>query len=100
GYVPRSARRSHGSWLRLVDQMGDLEPGQTALMTGQVAMSRANARSFLDELETTPMTRSYKMLILQALLNEDQLSGSIDGADLTRAVVRLAQRSARLQTDL
>jgi superfamily II DNA or RNA helicase/diadenosine tetraphosphate (Ap4A) HIT family hydrolase len=102
GYVPRSARRSHGSWLRLVHQMGDLEPAQASVVEGQsrAASSFASAEKFLDELETTPMTRSYKMLVLLAMLNEDGLPGSIDGADLARAVARLAQRSARLQADL
>jgi hypothetical protein len=46
------------------------------------------------------MTRSYKMLVLLAMLNEDRLPGSIAGVDLARAVARLAQRSARLQRDL
>jgi superfamily II DNA or RNA helicase/diadenosine tetraphosphate (Ap4A) HIT family hydrolase/HKD family nuclease len=102
GYVPRSARRSHGSWLRLVHQMGDLDPAQTALVTAQpgAPSSEGGAGRFLDELETTPMTRSYKMLILLALLNDDRLPGSIDGAELTRTVARLAQRSAHLQADL
>lgn len=102
GYVPRSARRSHGSWLRLVNQMGDLEPAQASVVEGQsrIASNFASAEKFLNELETTPMTRSYKMLLLLAMLNEDRLPGSIDDVDLASAVVRLAQRSARLQADL
>ena len=101
GYVPRSARRSHGSWLRLVHRMGDLEPAQVPLAAQLGATSDVGAAGrFLDELETTPMTRSYKMLVLLAMLNEDKLPGSIDGTELARAVSRLAQRSARLQSDL
>jgi hypothetical protein len=96
GYAPRAARRSHGSWLRLVHQMGDLDANQTSLL---VEGSSASAR-FLDELESTPMTRSYKMLVLLAMLNEDRLPGSIDGADLAQAVSRLAQRSSQLQADI
>ena len=46
------------------------------------------------------MTRSYKMLVLLAMLNEDKLPGSIDVETLTRAVSRLAQRSAHFQADL
>jgi superfamily II DNA or RNA helicase/diadenosine tetraphosphate (Ap4A) HIT family hydrolase/HKD family nuclease len=101
GYAPRAARRSDGSWLRLVHRMGDLDEAQVALLTSQAPVpGQASAARFLDELETTPMTRSYKMLVLLAMLNEDRLPGAIDAADLARAVARLAQRSARLQTDL
>lgn len=102
GYVPRSARRSDGSWLRLVHRMGDLEPAQVSLVATQpeATSTVAAAGRFLDELETTPMTRSYKMLVLLAMLNEDTLPGSIDGTNLARAVARLALRSARLQADL
>jgi len=102
GYVPRSARRSHGSWLRLAQHMGDLEPAQSAVLTASSppSSSSASAGRFLDELEITPMTRSYKMLVLLALLNEDKLPGSIDGASLAQAVARLAQRSAVWQADL
>ena len=46
------------------------------------------------------MTRSYKMLVLLAMLNEDQLPGSLEIARLAEAVSRVAQRSARLQRDL
>jgi superfamily II DNA or RNA helicase/HKD family nuclease len=34
GYAPRAVRRSHGSWLRFVDRMGDLAPSQASLVRG------------------------------------------------------------------
>jgi hypothetical protein len=76
--------------------MGDLDTDQASLLGDG---SSAPAR-FLNELESTPMTRSYKMLVLLAMLNEDRLPGSIDGADLAQAVSRLAQRSSQLQADI
>jgi superfamily II DNA or RNA helicase len=100
--LPRSARPTHGSWLRLVHRMGDLDSMQAAIVTGQSAARAGSpmAAGFLDELEVTAMTRSYKMLVLLAMLNEDRLPGAIHAADLTSAVARAAERSARLQADL
>jgi superfamily II DNA or RNA helicase/HKD family nuclease/diadenosine tetraphosphate (Ap4A) HIT family hydrolase len=102
GYAPRSARRSHGSWLSFVRQMGDLEPPEAALVSGEPAAPSGAPHSarFLEEIEITPMTRSYKMLVLLAMLNVDRLPGVIDGADLVQATVQIARRSAQMQADL
>jgi hypothetical protein len=69
GYNPRAARAAHGSWLGFVKALGGLEPGQ------QRALERH--RPFLDELEDTPMTKSYKILVLLGMLNEDAFPGEI-----------------------
>ena len=37
GYAPRAVRRSYGSWLRFVDQMGDLPEPQASLVRGAAA---------------------------------------------------------------
>ena len=46
------------------------------------------------------MTKSYKMLVLEAMLNADRLPGSITIDELVQGVVRLAEGSARLASDL
>ena len=101
GYAPRAVRRSHGSWLRFVDQMGDLAEPQASLVRGTAAGSAGAPRvhEFLEELETTPMTKSYKMIVLLAMLNEDRLPGTVTIDELARTVSQLARRSARLQED-
>jgi superfamily II DNA or RNA helicase len=99
GYSPRSTRQRHGSWLRFVHAMGDLDASQAAVVL-QSHGPTARAERFLVEVEVTPMTRSYKMLVLLALLNEDALPGGLEGRDLANAVIRIAARSARLQADL
>jgi superfamily II DNA or RNA helicase/diadenosine tetraphosphate (Ap4A) HIT family hydrolase/HKD family nuclease len=101
GYAPRAVRRSHRSWFRFVDQMGDLPEPQIGLVREGAAGSAGAAKvhEFLEELETTPMTKSYKMIILLAMLNEDCLPGTITIEDLGRTVTQLARRSARLQED-
>ena len=51
--------------------MGDLtEPQERALRNDAT-------REFLTSLDTTMMTKSYKMLTLLAMLNEDQLPGAL-----------------------
>lgn len=92
GYAPRSVRKSYGSWLRFVSSMGDLSSVQAAAL--------AESGDFLDALETTEMTRSYKILVLLAMLNADRFPGEISIQDLSGAVRRVAERSATLKTDL
>lgn len=93
GYRPRSARPVHGSWLGFVVAMGDLDEATWAAL-GKV-------RVFLDALETTRMTRAYKMTLLLAMLNLDALPG--DGVDVERLAeefAKLAGRSPRLEDEL
>ena len=101
GYQPRAVRRSHGSWLRFVDQMGDLTEPQSSLVGGRSAgpAGTAHVHDLLAELETTPMTKSYKMIVLLAMLNGDHLPGTVSIDELARTVTQLVRRSARLQKD-
>ncbi len=101
GYAPRAVRRSHGSWLRFVDQMGDLSEPQANLVRAAATRLGGAPRvhELLEEIETTPITKSYKMIVLLAMLNEDRLPGTIAIEDLARTVTQLARRSARLQED-
>jgi len=91
GYAPRALRPSYGSWLRFVESMGDLDPMELEAV--------AQAQPFLDALESTPMTKAFKMLVLMAMLNENAFPGQISISDLVRSVSRLASRSAILKRD-
>lgn len=84
---PGAARASHGSWLRYVEARSglDLTPEQWA---------------FLTELETTPMTKSYKMVLLLAMLSLERFPGEVRIDELTGAFARIVARSAPLQADL
>jgi superfamily II DNA or RNA helicase len=93
GYVPRSARSGYGSWFGLVAAMGDFDAAQ--------AQAIGAAGEFLAGLEVTRMVRSFKMLLLQAMLNLDAFPG--DGVpidELTKEFARLAARSDRLRSDV
>lgn len=55
---------------------------------------------FLEQLESTQMTRSYKMLVLLAMLEADKFPGRISIDELSSAVERLARRSPVLIADV
>ena len=92
GFNPRSLRKSHGSWLNFVKAMGDIPS------VGVEALARSSG--FLTALETTPMTKSFKMLTLLAMLNEDAFPGSIPIERLAESFARIARRSALLLKDV
>jgi superfamily II DNA or RNA helicase/HKD family nuclease len=94
GYSPRTVGRAHGSWLRFVESMGDL-PGASDLIDTAQAPG-----VFLDQLESTQMTRSYKMLVLLAMLEADKFPGQISIDELSSAVERVARRSPVLIADV
>ena len=84
GYDPKSARPSHGSWFNFVQAMGDLSPAQ--------AQALQVLDAFLKALETTQMTKSFKMVVLLAMLAEDSFPGAIPIATLQARVRDLARR--------
>ncbi len=88
GYNLRTVRKQHGSWLRFVQQMGGLDASQQAALN--------EAGGFLDSLETTAMTKSYKMLTLLAMLNAGAFPGRIDIAELVAGFRALASRNEHL----
>jgi superfamily II DNA or RNA helicase/HKD family nuclease/diadenosine tetraphosphate (Ap4A) HIT family hydrolase len=94
GYLPRSARTAYGSWLGLVRAEGDLDAQEL------VAFEACNA--FLAGLDGTRLSRSYKMLVLLAMLNTDTLPGAEGiGLDALRDEFgRLAKRTDALRADV
>jgi len=93
GYLPQTAREHYGSWFGFVDAMGELDE------EGRQAMSAA--RAFMVGLETTSMTRSYKMLVLQAMLSAEAMPGQgMTLTSLAESFAHLAGRSARLRDDV
>lgn len=89
---PRSLRRSHGSWIGFLKMMKDLSPTEVACVEA--------VGDFLDALETTPMTKSFKMLTLLGMLDRDEFPGQTRIEDLANEFRRLAGRSAVLRAEL
>lgn len=92
GYDPKSVRSGYGSWFQFVRTMGDLPSEWDAV--------EVRLRSFLTQLEVTPMTKSYKMLVLLGMIAEGAFPGEITIERLMERVRALAHRSAALRTEL
>jgi superfamily II DNA or RNA helicase/HKD family nuclease/diadenosine tetraphosphate (Ap4A) HIT family hydrolase len=92
GYDPRALHSEFGSWFRFVQAQGDLSNSEST------ASSELSA--FLDDLESTPMTKSYKMLVIQALLNRGCLPGSLSLTELASEVQDMAKRDPRIERDI
>ena len=91
GYSPRSARANYGSWL------GFLKAQE--LLSNDELHGLSAASEFLGAMETTPMARSFKMVTLLAMLNEDRLPGSIDIESLVTAVQGICAHQPRIAAD-
>jgi superfamily II DNA or RNA helicase/diadenosine tetraphosphate (Ap4A) HIT family hydrolase len=92
GYDPKAARPLYGSWFQLVRTMGDLSEDEK--------QEESQLRTFLTMLEATPMTKSFKMLVLLAIIAEGAFPGEVSIAQLVERVQQLARRSVTLRTEL
>lgn len=90
GFNP--GRTGHAGWLGFVNDMGDL--------TGEALDAWTAHKGLLDEIETTRMTRSYKMLALRGMIEADAFPGRISVADLAERIARLARRNPEVKADL
>ncbi len=91
-FDPRTVRKSHGSWLQFVRAMGDLR--------GTLDEAETLLRPLLQELEVTPMTKAYKMIVLLAMLEEDALVAGLDVEQLAHRVRLVARRYAVTRDEL
>lgn len=92
GYNPRALRSAFGSWFGFVRSQSGLAPEEQSAYDA--------IRPFLEALETTEMSKSYKMLVMLAILNRGQIPGAITLADLADEVTSLGRRDPRIAQDL
>lgn len=92
GFNPRSTVDGFGSWLGFVKAMDGLSNDEAA------AFEEAN--SFLVHLEGTQMSKSYKMLVLDAMIAAGQFPGKIGIDELVDGFAAAARRSAQLRRDV
>lgn len=86
------ARKSHGSWLGFLSSEGMLSERELRAWPA--------TREFFQHLEVTPMTKSFKMLTLLAMLNLDALPGTSAILELAAEFRRLSSRSSRLRNEV
>jgi hypothetical protein len=89
GLNPRS--NSDRSWLGFVDRMGGLKAAERVAWSG--------ARDFFLSLEKTETTRSYKIVLLAAMLEGGTVIPNLSLKDITRRVADLVKRMHRLADD-
>ena len=91
GYNPRAVRPAYRSWLGFV-------LSQSGLNTEERQAYESTAQ-FLDSLEVTEMSRSYKMVVLTAMLNRGVMPGRIELPDLVAEVRSMIRRDRRVEAD-
>ena len=90
GFEPQST--GHGGWFGFVEHMGDLDEQEAEVLRRH--------RLFLTELAKTPMTRSYKMLLLEAMIGENSLPGRVSVDLLARRFAKIAARNPHFRDDV
>jgi superfamily II DNA or RNA helicase/HKD family nuclease len=85
-------RKQYGGWFKLVEQMGDMDQNDLVIATAHQA--------FFAEIETTAMTKSFKMVLLEALQELDGWRNPPLIATLAAQSWQVLQRRRALLTDL
>ncbi len=85
-------RRQFGSWFGLVRDMGDLEFAEAEVL--------ARHSAFLNMLEVTAMSKSFKMVLLEALLETDGWRTPAPLSAIAERSWQVMQRRRMLLTDL
>lgn len=92
GGAVTTVRTEHDQWLGLVVSEGDLDS------TEQEVFNRY--QDFLREVEVTQMTKSFKMILLQAFIELDGFSKRLKLTDLANTSFDILRRKRRLIPDL
>ena len=91
GYNPSSARARHGHWFAFLDDVD--------LLSQQERKAMQRHTDVLDGIEKEQVTKSYKLVTLQALLQMDALRTGADVAEIAWTAHRLVTGDPRLLGD-
>lgn len=92
GYSPATLRKAHQGWFDFVRSEGDLTDGE--------ARTLEEGRDWFKELELTNMSKCFKMVVLEALLEAGALEQGLPLPELARRSLAILQRSPELLRDL
>ena len=92
GYRPLTLQAAHGSWFAFVAGEQHLDEAESRVL--------AEAREWFEELETTSLSKSFKMVTLEALLEADALTTGLPVAELAARAHRILTRNPELFVDL
>ncbi|WAR43557.1 DEAD/DEAH box helicase family protein [Methylomonas rapida] len=88
----QAIRQHHGQWLAFVDAEHDLSTEQRQCLQ--------RFQAFFKELETTTLTKSYKIVLLEALIELDGFQQAVDITELAVTSFNVIQRRRALLSDL
>jgi superfamily II DNA or RNA helicase/diadenosine tetraphosphate (Ap4A) HIT family hydrolase/HKD family nuclease len=94
GYLPLTVSADHGSWFEFCGIEGDLTADE------QAAATAAPAPLWLKMLQTTSLTKSYKMVVLRVLLDHDALWDGMEIPRLAAACRMFLENHPALRADL
>ena len=92
GASVQAMRQQHGSWFEFVETMQDLQDDEARALRALGGLLR--------EVEVTPMNKSFKMVLLEALLELDGLVSPPSVADLAQRSWEVLHRRPSLLGDL
>jgi superfamily II DNA or RNA helicase/SAM-dependent methyltransferase len=92
GYAPSVLRNTHRSWFDFVASEGQLSEAERHCLE--------HARDWFDALETTALTKSYKMILLKALIEADALTSGLALRTLGARSHAILDRSPEFRRDL
>jgi superfamily II DNA or RNA helicase/HKD family nuclease len=92
GSSVQAMRKQAGHWFELVRSLGDLSEEEEHAVAAFGAL--------LHEVETSAMTRSFKMVLLEAFLELDGLSSAVSLSRLNRRSREVLERRRALLADL
>jgi hypothetical protein len=85
-------RKSHGNWFSFVAKMDDLAEDEKIVLK--------NTMTLLSYLETTSMTKCFKMVLLEALLDAGGLTNPLSLEDLAMASAKLFEARPEWKEDI
>lgn len=85
-------RKQHGHWFGLLKDMGDLTDSEENILAGH--------ERFLQEVETTSMAKSFKMILLEAFQASEGWRKAPSLAELSAESWRILKRRPRLFREL
>lgn len=99
GFNPRALHSTHGSWFGYLRARDEASPEKRWLTKGEREVIERYA-AMLRDWSITPMTKSYKMLVLLSMLQSKTLHHGISLVALIEQFRRLANRSTAIRDDL
>lgn len=92
GYLPNVVCQTDGSWFEFVAKQGDLSSSEKSALDQFL--------QWLRTVQTTSLNKSYKMIVLRVLLDQQQLFGHVQLSDFSKHCRETLMRHPILRADL